>query len=76
MHVTDWTFMYNYIPGRISDYFTIEKDGMEIDAQVLGWLDESLTPTRKSKASYIRGKRFSYHNKGRENHPEMFAIKI
>jgi hypothetical protein len=74
--VIDWTFLWDYVPSRKTAYFTVEKDGMTIDARCNGWLDENLELTTKKKAVYILGRRWSYDNGTRENIPQWFAVKL
>ena len=73
---SEWKYKYNYIPCRKSAYFTIENDGMEIDAKVKGWLDANLNQTAKSKAAFILARRFSYTNRGKDGVNQIFAIAL
>jgi hypothetical protein len=74
--ISGWTYKYDYIPGKKGNYFTIEKDGMEVDAMVTGWLDEDLQPIARCRAVYINARRHSYNNGGRDGVLTNFAIKL
>ena len=49
---------------------------MDVDCRVMGWLNENLEPTTKGNAHFINARRFSYHNKGRDELPETFAVGL
>lgn len=66
-----WSYKFDYVPGRIRDYMSVEKDDMQVEATVKGWLDENLEATTKKKARYIKARKW-----GGRGLPTWFAIRL